>query len=98
MKKINWIADYLLICSADSVVQVKAIADSIVENFNYRLRSLEGYQEGKWVLIDYGDVMVNIFYQSTRDFYDLERLWAEVPEEKIKLNVQRKKGFTEKIK
>ena len=84
MKKINWIADYLFICSADSLVQTRAIADSIRENFNYQLRSWEGYQEGKWVLMDYGaEVMVHIFHQPTRDFYNLERLWAEIPGEKL---------------
>ncbi len=83
MKDINWITDYLFICSADSVIQVRAIADAIAENFNHRLRSLAGYQEGKWVLMDYGDVMVNIFHEATRDFYNLERLWADAPEEQI---------------
>ena len=82
MKDIHWIADYLFICSADSVIQVRAITDSIAENFNPKLRSLAGYQEGKWVLMDYGNVMVNIFHQPTRDFYNLEKLWAEVPQEK----------------
>lgn len=83
MKDLNWITDYLFICSADSVIQVRAITDSIIENFNHRLYSLAGYQEGKWVLMDYGDVMVHVFHQVTRDFYNLERLWADAPEEKI---------------
>lgn len=83
MKDLNWITDYLFICSANSVIQVKAIASNIADNFNYHLLSLQGYEEGKWVLIDYGDMMVHIFHQATRDFYNLEKLWADAPREKL---------------
>ena len=83
MKNLNWITNYLFICSANSVIQVKAIASNIADNFDYHLLSLQGYEEGKWVLIDYGNVMVHIFHQATRDFYNLEKLWADAPREKL---------------
>ena len=83
MKDLNWVTDYLFICSANSIIQVKAIAGNIADNFNNHLLSLQGYEEGKWVLIDYGNVMVHIFHQATRDFYNLEKLWADAPREKV---------------
>ena len=83
MKNLNWITNYLFICSANSVIQVKAIASNIADNFDYHLLSLQGYEEGKWVLIDYGNVMVHVFHQATRNFYNLEKLWADAPREKL---------------
>ena len=83
MKNLNWITNYLFICSANSVIQVKAIASNIADNFDYHLLSLQGYEEGKWVLIDYGNVMVHIFHQATRDFYNLEKLWDDAPREEL---------------
>ena len=91
MKNLNWITDYLFICSADSVIQVRAIVDSIIENFNHRLRSLAGYQEGRWVLMDYGDVMVHVFHQAARNFYNLERLWADAHREKTSVKCPKKR-------
>ena len=76
------ITDYFLICSGGSQRQVQAIADAIDEQLkrsgNIAL-GIEGYREGRWVLMDYGDVIVHVFAQETRDFYDLERLWANAP-------------------
>jgi len=72
------IADYILVCSASSDRQVKAIADSISlelkKSGSYALNT-EGYSEGKWVLADYGDLIVHIFYEPLREFYDIESLW-----------------------
>ena len=76
------ITDYFLICSGGSERQVQAIADAIDEQLKQSgLASLgvEGYREGRWILMDYGDVIVHVFSQETRDFYDLERLWANAP-------------------
>ena len=76
------ITDYFLICSGGSERQVQAIADAIDEQFKQAgITSLgvEGYREGHWILMDYGDVIVHVFSQETRDFYDLERLWANAP-------------------
>ena len=72
------VADYILVCSGSSDRQVKAIADTISVELKkdgcYAI-GIEGYNEGKWVLVDYGDVIVHIFYDVMRDFYDIESLW-----------------------
>jgi ribosome-associated protein len=76
------IADYFLICTGRSDVQVQAIAQSVEENLErlgIRPLSIEGLPRGQWVLMDYGDVLVHIFYEPVREFYDLERLWARAP-------------------
>lgn len=78
MKGQSSVADYVLVCSGSSDRQVKAIADSVGKELKkadcYAL-GVEGYNEGKWILEDFGDVIVHIFYESIRDFYDIERLW-----------------------
>lgn len=76
------VADYFLICTGRSDTHVQAIAQSIDENLkrrNIRPLSIEGYTSAKWVLMDYGDVLVHVFYQPLRAFYDLERLWSRAP-------------------
>lgn len=75
--------DYFLICSGTSERQVKAIADSVQQTMkDERVRPLhvEGYKNGRWVLMDYGDFVVHIFDQETRSFYGLERLWGDAPD------------------
>jgi ribosome-associated protein len=75
-------ADYFLICSGRSSRQVQSITDGIVEAFKNEGRrplGVEGYGEGKWVLIDYGDLIVHIFYEPIREFYKLESLWHQAP-------------------
>jgi ribosome-associated protein len=74
--------DYFLICSGNSDRQVQAIASHIEEKMSkqgIRPLGLEGKREGRWILLDYGDVIVHVFYQPAREFYDLERLWSEAP-------------------
>jgi ribosome-associated protein len=76
------LADFFLICTGRSDTQVQAIAQSIEENLSAlgrRPRTVEGMRTGHWVLMDYGDVVVHIFLESVRAFYDLERLWARAP-------------------
>jgi ribosome-associated protein len=76
------LGDYFLICTGRSDTQVQAIAQSIEENLarlGLRPLSIEGYAAGQWVLMDYGDVIVHIFYEPVRAFYDLERLWMRAP-------------------
>ncbi len=73
---------YFIICSGTSDRQVQAIASNIEISCKHRGLSplgIEGYREGKWILLDYDDVVVHIFYKPVREFYDLERLWADAP-------------------
>jgi len=82
MRDASSITDYFLICSGGSERQVRAIADAIDEQLGpsgIASLGVEGYREGHWILMDYGDVIVHVFSEDTRDFYDLERLWANAP-------------------
>jgi ribosome-associated protein len=74
------IADYLVIGSAESDRQTRAIADSVSETLSrlgQRPLSLEGTASGQWVLIDFGDVVAHVFRHDTRSHYALERLWSD---------------------
>lgn len=74
------IADYLVIGSAESDRQTRAIADSVVDalsRVNQRPLGLEGTTSGQWVLIDFGDVVAHVFRQDARSYYALERLWSD---------------------
>jgi ribosome-associated protein len=82
VRKISSFADYFVILSGRSTRHVQALA----ENLENELRSkrintsrAEGLAEGKWVLLDFDDVIVHIFYHEQRDFYDLEGLWHDAP-------------------
>src|SRR5688572_15219391 len=82
MRDASSMTDYFLICSGGSERQVQAIADAIDEQLSQSgIASLgvEGYREGHWILMDYGDLIVHIFSGETREFYGLERLWANAP-------------------
>ncbi len=75
-------ADYFLICSGRSVVQVKAIANAVEEYMKdkgVRPLHIEGLTEGRWVLLDYDELIVHVFLEEIRHFYNLERLWDDVP-------------------
>lgn len=74
------IADYMVIASGTSNRHVKALVDSVIERskaVGHRPANVEGKDTQEWVLLDLGDVIVHVMQQKTRDFYDLESLWAE---------------------
>ena len=80
--KVSSIADYFVICSGRSDTQVQSIAEGVEAQLvaaGTRPLSIEGLPHGQWVLVDYGDVVVHIFYVPVRGFYDLERLWTRAP-------------------
>ena len=80
--KLVSITDYFLIASGNSSRQVQAIARHLQKRMReqgFRPDGIEGEQEGHWVLMDYGDVVIHLFYQPIREFYDLEGLWIEAP-------------------
>ena len=80
------IADYFVIVSGRSDTQVRSIAEHVEEvckKAGYRPLAVEGLRHGQWVLIDFGDVLVHVFYGPVREFYDLERLWSEAPRREL---------------
>lgn len=86
LTELSGFTDFFLICSALSDRQVQAIADSVeyvMSQQGNELLAIEGYGEGRWVLMDFGDVVVHIFLDALREYYDLEGLWADAPRVKI---------------
>ncbi len=74
------LANYFVIASATSTTQVKALADEVEYQLGekgVKPRSIEGYQSQTWIVLDYYDIIVHVFLEETRDFYQLERLWAD---------------------
>lgn len=74
------VADIFILCSGRSNRQVSAIAEHIqtdLKTHGKRPLSVEGAKEGHWVLLDYGHVIIHVFFQAVRDFYDLEGLWID---------------------
>jgi ribosome-associated protein len=75
-------ADYFVLMTADSERQAGAIADAVDARLKERGATkvgVEGYETGRWILIDYGDVVAHVFNRESRGFYDLEGLWADAP-------------------
>jgi ribosome-associated protein len=75
-------ADYFVLMTADSDRQAGAIADAVDERLKAQGATkvgVEGYESGRWILIDYGDVVAHVFNREARGFYDLEGLWADAP-------------------
>ena len=79
VKNLTNITDEFVICSSDTNIQVKSIADSIRKNTDYKPVRIEGYEHLNWVLLDYIDVIVHIFKTSERNYYNIEKLWADAP-------------------
>lgn len=87
VRDLSSITDYLLIASGTSDRQVEAIVESVRLGLKKEHQispiAIEGAKEGRWALLDYGDVMVHIFQEPVREFYDLDGLWSEAPEIEI---------------
>ncbi len=82
VREISAFADYFIICSGTSDRQVRAIAATIQEKLktaDILPLGIEGEAAGQWILMDYDDVIIHIFLDHVRTFYDLERLWSEAP-------------------
>lgn len=80
--KMSDFTDYFIIAGGNSSRQVQAISQHLTRRMReegFRPFGVEGEQEGHWLLMDYGDVVIHIFYQPVREFYDLEGLWLEAP-------------------
>ncbi len=82
MSRVSGICDFFVIVSASSSVRAKTIAENIEERMRgrgFRPIHREGHKEGKWILIDFGDVVAHVFLDETRRYYDLENLWGDAP-------------------
>jgi len=80
ISSISVIADYFVIVSGSNVNQLRAMADEVDEKLGklgVQPRQIEGYTGGRWILMDYGDVIIHIFNEEDRLFYDIERIWAD---------------------
>jgi ribosome-associated protein len=79
VSKLTSITSYMIIATASSTRQAKSLAHNVQEKLRdagVRITGVEGEQEGEWVLVDLGDVVVHIMLQNTRDYYNLEQLWG----------------------
>jgi len=82
MRELTLVCDYLLLSSGGSPPQIRAIADHVKDRLaaaGFILLRREGYAVGRWVLLDYGDLIVHVFHPHERSFYALERLWGDAP-------------------
>lgn len=77
---ISVLADYMVIATGTSSTQVKALADAVeakLDEMGVSVSHIEGYRSNTWILLDYVDVIVHVFNDEAREFYDLERLWQD---------------------
>lgn len=80
LQAVSLMADYFVLCNGQTPIQVRAIARHVEDKLTqlgYRLYNLEGMQEGRWVLMDFGTVVVHVMHEHEREFYNLERLWSQ---------------------
>ncbi|MBN1883952.1 MAG: ribosome silencing factor [Candidatus Krumholzibacteriota bacterium] len=85
LKKLASFTDYFLICSVDSDIQARVVADAVAgyldgAGIEHRV---EGYEAGRWILIDCFCVVLHVFRSEVREFYGLERLWGDAPREEF---------------
>jgi ribosome-associated protein len=83
MRKLTCMLDYLVVVSGTSRRQLHAISEDIdhklEDDLNDHRMGIEGYQESRWILLDYGTVVIHVFDDETRKYYDIENLWADAP-------------------
>ncbi len=82
LKDISTITDYFVICSGESSTQIRTIAETIAEKFSKKKiypAGKEGLDFARWVLLDYGDIVIHVFDEEKRAYYELEKLWLDAP-------------------
>ena len=80
ISEISTLADYFIIAGGSNINQVQAMADSVQEKLGregHMTKNVEGYESGNWILLDFGDIIVHVFDNENRLFYDLERIWRD---------------------
>jgi len=78
--ELTTVSDYFVICSGANPIQVRSIVDHVRERLaahGRKPQGVEGYADGRWVLLDYGSVIVHVLLPEQRDYYGLERLWGD---------------------
>ncbi len=83
VRGLSSLTDFFMVCHGTSEAQVKAIVDNIRKGTENKPRHLEGYENQNWILLDYFDIVVHVFKKDERDYYELERLWADAPVKEI---------------
>ena len=92
LRGLTIIADFFVICTGNSSIQIRAIANRIEDGMReqgFKKLRAEGYQEASWILLDYGDVVAHIMAAEQREFYQLEKFWAEAPRLELGLEPDR---------
>ncbi|WP_340138016.1 ribosome silencing factor [Dissulfurispira thermophila] len=82
LKDITIIADYFVVCSGESTTQVRAIVENVekkLKEHRQKPMGIEGLNTARWVLMDYGDVIIHVFEEETRAYYELEKFWLDAP-------------------
>lgn len=82
LEELSLITDYFVLANGTSRTQTQAIADNVEEVLGkegHKLFRREGYPEGRWILLDFGSIIVHVFQEEERLFYNLERLWGDAP-------------------
>ncbi len=91
LKDLSIMSDYFVICSGESTTHVRSIVDNIEKEFRLKKikpSGIEGHKLNQWVLMDYSDVIVHVFEEETRAFYELEKLWLDAPRVDIEEDLQ----------
>jgi ribosome-associated protein len=87
MRDVVVYTDYMVVCTGTTARQTKAIADEVrrvlKEDHGVKARHVEGEREAEWILMDYLDIVVHIFTPQSREFYRLDRLWGEAPQQAL---------------
>ena len=86
ISELTVLADYFILCTGTSITHIRALADEVefkLKELGEPVLHLEGYETGGWILMDYGSVVVHLFQQETREFYGLDRMWADGKEQEI---------------
>lgn len=86
IRQLTDMADFFVVCSAESDTQVKAVADIIADSLaeiGIKPYRSEGWQGGQWIILDFVEVVVHVFHREAREFYKIERLWADAKVERV---------------
>jgi len=80
IENLTILADYFVLCTGTSTTHIKTLADEVIEKLKeegIECHHIEGYESSKWILLDYSSVIVHIFHEEERKYYNLERLWSD---------------------